>query len=179
MLTKAQAEEIKIRYAENPKIGYRTIAKDYSVSWKVIFNVVKNNTYRPVIKDRFWSKVDIKSPDECWPWTASRTRQGYGHFGWNQKVVEASRVAYILTHGDPGDFCVLHSCDHPECCNPAHLRAGTHQDNSQDMVDRGRVSLQGRKLTMDQAREIRGKYKPYCYTMRDLQKDTMRPSGNG
>ena len=38
---------------------------------------------------------------------------------------------------------ILHNCDNPNCINPSHLRQGTVQDNSDDMVKRGR-SIKGR-----------------------------------
>ena len=30
---------------------------------------------------RFWSKVDIRGDNECWPWTAYRNPSGYGYRG--------------------------------------------------------------------------------------------------
>lgn len=29
--------------------------------------------------ERFWTKVDVRGPDECWPWLAAIT-DGYGRF---------------------------------------------------------------------------------------------------
>ena len=85
-------------------------------------------------EQRFWEKVEFGAPDECWLWTAARDRRGYGMFEHHY----ASRVAYTLTVGDPGDLDVLHACDNPPCCNPLHLWAGTAQDNIQDAIAKGR-----------------------------------------
>jgi len=64
---------------------------------------------------------------------------GYGTLKWNRRYWYAHQVAWMLTHGPiaSGAF-VLHSCDTRTCCNPGHLRLGTHQDNMDDMVSRGR-----------------------------------------
>jgi hypothetical protein len=74
-------------------------------------------------------------------------------------------VAYRLAFGDPPPDkpCILHRCDNPPCCNPAHLWAGTKADNVADMIAKGRAlrgtshgELNGQaKLTQEAVREIR------------------------
>lgn len=98
---------------------------------------------------RFWSKVSIGEADECWPYMAGRNPRGYGifHVGPRgaQDVMLANRVAYqIGNHRHLGSKNALHHCDNPPCCNPRHLYAGTHKDNAQDAVRRGRHSRQGK-----------------------------------
>ena len=88
---------------------------------------------------RFWSKVDKRGPDECWPWKASRLPRGYGQFGVGKKVPHSHRVAYFLHYNnDPYPLQVLHTCDNPPCCNPKHLFLGTAFDNVTDMIVKGR-----------------------------------------
>ena len=86
--------------------------------------------------ERFWSKVDIRGPDECWLWQGARHPDGYGRVGGQQ----AHRVALSLDLGRPirEGMCVLHSCDNRPCVNPMHLREGTNAENVQDRVRRNR-----------------------------------------
>lgn len=116
----------------------------------------------------FWRRVEIRGPDECWPWSDRRSPLGYGIFYCtNQGMRPAHRVSYLLEHGaiPEGRPLVLHTCDNPPCCNPAHLYAGTQLDNMHDKVQRGRCrggspGLKGEKhgrakLTEAQVREMR------------------------
>lgn len=117
--------------------------------------------------DRFWRKVDRRGDDECWPWLGSykrnkRGEKSHGQFGIYRdgKTVatpRASRVAYRLTHGDPGELHVLHKCNNPGCCNPAHLYAGTNYDNVQDAIAAGTKTdpPNNGKLNEEKARVIR------------------------
>jgi hypothetical protein len=82
--------------------------------------------------------------DACWTWTGTVDTWGYGQLTWKNQPHRAHRLAWIATHGPvPVGLSVCHRCDHPLCCNPAHLRTGTHQDNMADMVAKGRASRHG------------------------------------
>jgi hypothetical protein len=94
---------------------------------------------RRPLTERFWSKVDRRGPDECWPWLASlRTGEGYGNFTIDGSKVDAHRVAWWLTEGAiPIGFVVRHRCGIKRCVNPGHLELGTHQENIQDWIASG------------------------------------------
>lgn len=93
-------------------------------------------------EERFWAKVDRRGPDECWPWIGATNNRGYGQFWYGGGQRLSHRIAWLLLRGPVGDLFVLHRCDNPICVNPAHLFLGTHQDNMQDMVTKGRHAMQ-------------------------------------
>jgi len=91
--------------------------------------------------DRFWSKVDVKGPDDCWLWTSRHVRKkGYGVFKAQGQDFISSRIALALQKGALPDSSLFacHTCDNPPCCNPAHLWWGTSQDNARDAFEKGR-----------------------------------------
>jgi predicted DNA-binding protein len=88
---------------------------------------------------RFWSKVNVLSDDDCWEWSGGKYPSGYGTFSFMGKSMQAHRVSYILTTGEiPPRMCICHKCDNPPCVNPRHLFLGTYQDNTNDMIKKGR-----------------------------------------
>lgn len=88
---------------------------------------------------RFWAKVEVRGPDECWEWRGTVGGSGYGNFRLGGRAVGAHRVAYVLAWGllEAGEP-VLHSCDNKRCCNPGHLRAGTSGENLAEAYARRR-----------------------------------------
>lgn len=119
----------------------------------------------PPLVERFWKKVDIRGPDECWPWLAGKASGGYGCFCVNGHGHAAHRFAYEFSNGPiPDDLCVLHRCDNPPCCNPNHLFLGTIADNNRDRKLKGRtyrpigIKHHNAKLTDTQVIEIRRLY---------------------
>lgn len=100
-------------------------------------------TIDPSGESRFIAAVRAGAPDECWPWQRALTRAGYGEFMVSGKMHYAHRFAYERAHGEiPKGMYILHSCDNRACCNPDHLRVGTHAENMADMGKRGRALAQ-------------------------------------
>jgi hypothetical protein len=107
-----------------------------------------------------WDRVDVGAEDVCWPFQGARNSKGYGQIRIGGRMVPAHRAAYeAATGAAPGELHVLHRCDNPPCCNPAHLFLGTAGDNVRDCAAKGRnrrgASHPGAKLTESQVAEIR------------------------
>lgn len=50
-----------------------------------------------------------------------------------------SRLVYQIKKGPIPEYrIVMHTCDNLKCINPEHLVLGTHADNTQDMMEKGR-----------------------------------------
>jgi hypothetical protein len=94
---------------------------------------------------RFWAKVLVKEPDECWEWQAGKTAFGYGRMGVaGHRLMLAHRISWELANGPIlDDLKVLHRCDNPPCVNPAHLFLGTTGDNNRDCDAKGRRERRG------------------------------------
>ena len=90
-----------------------------------IDSLLKKNRIKAL---KFWSQVDIGSPDVCWPWNGcinSRTMQP--QFAWRRHGISTStqhhpqRVAMWFSWGDLGFTGVKTTCGEKYCCNPFHL----------------------------------------------------------
>jgi hypothetical protein len=104
----------------------------------------------------FWSNV-IVNEHGCWDWMGVLHPDGYPYTNWKChsitgklcKRAKAHVVSYCL-HNDveiddiPRDptnprqrLSILHSCNNKTCCNPEHLRMGTHVENMEDLKKSG------------------------------------------
>lgn len=108
-----------------------------------------------------WNRVKIRGHDECWLWIGSTMGDGYGQFNFRKARYISHRVAHSLADGDISEETpyILHSCDNPQCCNPRHLTAGTHTENMEDKMAKGRqargVSHARAKMSETDVHEIR------------------------
>ena len=121
--------------------------------------------------DRFFRRVELGSPNDCWNWTGSRIKANW-HGQWRSsdgRIELTHRAAWRLMKGEiPKGLWVLHKCDNPVCVNPAHLFLGTASDNCKDMLAKGRARPKtskgsahaNSKLTEDLVRDIRASKEP-------------------
>lgn len=94
----------------------------------------------------------------CWDWIGSLLKSGYGSIGTdNHRTTSAHRVAWELATGErlTRTDVIGHTCDVRRCVRNdeigtyrvrdrtlprrGHLFKGTHQDNTHDMIDKGRA----------------------------------------
>lgn len=140
---------------------------------------------------RFWLNVWMGS--DCWEWTGRRNKLGYGCFKIKGRQYLSHRISFQASVGPiPPGMLILHACDNPGCVRPSHLMAGTARDNVSDMFSKGRGNRasgarhmsvkhpealrRGKehplsKLTATQVLEIRAKYIPRKYTLKQLAKE--------
>lgn len=82
---------------------------------------------------RFWTKVIVGTKDECWIWTGSKDKKGYGSFRVaKDKCNKAHIFSWVLHFGlVPKGLHVDHKCENESCVNPFHLQLLTNEKNNE------------------------------------------------
>ncbi len=98
-------------------------------------------------------RIKIDSKSGCWVWQGAKTPQGYGIFGYTDKdgirqISHVHRYVHKLSQPELKDTEVVrHSflCTTTLCCNPKHLKGGTHKDNYYDSLSKHQEATKSRK----------------------------------
>jgi hypothetical protein len=117
---------------------------------------------RRSLHDRLWEKIDVRGPDECWPFTGFLLF-GYGRIALGRRedgVAFAHRLVAEEAHGPcPPGQTARHLCGNRTCCNPRHITWGDQSANERDKRSHGRDNRGERhgmsKVTRAQVAEIR------------------------
>lgn len=97
----------------------------------------KRNTINDLIL-----KTIVDKNTGCWNFTKRKNKKGYGFIRFKNKNTLVHRLSYSYFIGviNSSDV-VMHTCDNPSCCNPFHLKKGTHQDNVIDRDNKKRTAI--------------------------------------
>ena len=114
------------------------------------------NTCELPIKYKIERHIERVTESGCWIWKGDSVN-GYGRMHLKGKNFLVHRLSYEEFVGEiPDGLHVLHRCDVPACVNPSHLFTGTHQDNMDDKMRKGRWKSGGnKKLNKSQVEAIR------------------------
>lgn len=111
------------------------------------------------LEERFTEKVSPEPNAGCWLWDGPYMGTGYGVLSLGRRSegrMMAHRLSWTLYRGPiPDGLCVLHRCDVRICVNPAHLFLGTRQDNTRDMMQKGREARGDRHGSRTKPKEFR------------------------
>ena len=86
----------------------------------------------------YWEVLKSKCilmPSGCLEWQGFRRPppRHYGDMSYRCKNWRTHRITWVIHFGPiPKGMVVMHTCDNPPCCNPEHLKLGTHLENMAD-----------------------------------------------
>ena len=122
----------------------------------------------------FVNNVSFREANECWEWQHNWNNDYYGQMrtgpspmkmGMAHRIIFASLNPEINIRG----LVIRHTCDNPPCVNPNHLLHGTHRDNMNDKIQRGRTRL--KILSLEEVEEIKERYAMEYITSRESGED--------
>jgi hypothetical protein len=83
------------------------------------------------VLERFLQKITIK--DDCWIWSSTLDKDGYGKFWYQNYNWRCTQLIYIHCFGVIPIFrkdVIRHICPNKSCVNPLHLEIGSYSDNN-------------------------------------------------
>lgn len=138
--------------------------------------------------DDLWRYIDMKSPDECWPWNGpwgGRSTHLMPYFSAGGQRWIAYRLVYMQVHGVQllASQMLCHSCDngsHPiGCCNPHHVAIGTPQSNVDDAKARDRFGMPRATVRMIRKLILEGRRQQDIADMYGCSRETVSAISTG
>lgn len=131
---------------------------------------------RRSVLDRFWSKVAVAGPDDCWPWTGATEENGLGRFkiGYTQDRRQvhayAHRFALMLTtaaESSRAEPCSVLAA----CCNPAHI------GNDRGLTEQDVATLRAERAAGASGKELAKRYRIHSTTALRIANGLSRRGG--
>ncbi len=79
----------------------------------------------------------------CWDWKGPISNNGYPVMSCRRGIGpdRGHKASYVIHKGPVPQFMhVCHTCDNRRCTNPDHLWIGTHKENNDDKMRKGRAN---------------------------------------
>jgi len=97
---------------------------------------------RFTLQQKLLNRSKLNETNKCLEWQFGSGAKGYGTVYFKKKTLIAHRASWIAFKGNiPDGLIVCHRCDNPPCINVDHLFLGTHSDNVDDMIEKGRSRM--------------------------------------
>lgn len=133
----------------SPYIQSQCVKRECDIDWKLVKTYLQQHS-------KVASSDNVFCHSPCHDWTGSVVNNSLPRqvsIQGRKKAAHIWATELQLGHFMPFDRPIArHMCNNSICVNPAHMKAGTHQQNMNDKRIHG---TSGKKLTMAIAREIR------------------------
>jgi len=121
----AQAEDLQARYAAHRRWhskawheaeAYWTTRRNSTMSASGDYTMTEEDV------QRFWNRVRMAGPNDCWIWLGAIASTGYGLLEVDRQSIRAHRAAWAIQYGELSseDTC-HHRCGNRLCVNHNHI----------------------------------------------------------